>query len=563
MLDELTGKAASPPVTGPTVPSGTTSPPELPDYLQHYRDALRLQPDNEDVLDVFAGSLMLALDVKTLLRELRTLADEFPGAAGINLLLAQLLDTEQQRAAAIELLQRALPANHWRDARLVRQLVEMLLEDGRFDDGMGVLRNGLKQAPLQADVTMRLSAALLFQQAAEMPDKQVSARARQRCRSGALSEGRRALALIRASPSPETFDVSDCLMLVRLFHTLDAYADALTLVRACRARFPDARGELDVWEAESLLRLGKEKEATALLAALEKKYQLPASPPGAAGPPVPGLADLDARREFHENNLNLARLFLEINRPKEAAAAYERALKNAPGDYRLRLILGQLYLGMDLPDKAIEMVDPVEQLPQRKYMLLSRAYYRLAKLPDAARYLAMAEDAALKAQDTLFFDRQFYLYYGTVCEESGLTDRAIEKGSKALELDPTDAVSANFLGYVLADHNRDLERAEKLVRQAVTAEPNNEAYADSMAWVCYRLKRFADALQWIHKAIKLSGTTVDAVIMDHAGDIAMANGLVEEAREFWSRALQTGGKEIAPAKIREKIKQLPALAPKH
>ena len=52
---------------------------------------------------------------------------------------------------------------------------------------------------------------------------------------------------------------------------------------------------------------------------------------------------------------------------------------------------------------------------------------------------------------------------------------------------PDDVSAANDLGYLWADENKHLERALRMIQQAVAAEPDNCAYRDSLGWVLFSL----------------------------------------------------------------------------
>ena len=60
----------------------------------------------------------------------------------------------------------------------------------------------------------------------------------------------------------------------------------------------------------------------------------------------------------------------------------------------------------------------------------------------------------------------------------------MRKGEQVLEEvlaeDPDDPSVNNDLGYLYADQGKNLEKAEKMIRKAVEAEPDNDAYQDSM-----------------------------------------------------------------------------------
>jgi tetratricopeptide (TPR) repeat protein len=115
---------------------------------------------------------------------------------------------------------------------------------------------------------------------------------------------------------------------------------------------------------------------------------------------------------------------------------------------------------------------------------------------------------------------------------------------------PDDVGGLNDLGYLWADQNKRLERAHRMIRRAVAAEPENAAYRDSLGWVLYRLGRYAEALVEQKKAVELAKTkdeASDGVMYDHLADIHAALGQKDEAQAAWREAAaafeKTGDKE--------------------
>ena len=80
---------------------------------------------------------------------------------------------------------------------------------------------------------------------------------------------------------------------------------------------------------------------------------------------------------------------------------------------------------------------------------------------------------------------------------------------KALEIDPDSAPAQNFLGYLYADLNRDLNEAEILLDRALAKEPDNYAYLDSKAWLFYRKGQYREAYEFIQRAIEIKADDPD------------------------------------------------------
>jgi len=135
----------------------------------------------------------------------------------------------------------------------------------------------------------------------------------------------------------------------------------------------------------------------------------------------------------------------------------------------------------------------------------------------------------------------------------------MKKGEAVLEQvfasNPDDIQVNNDLGYLYADQGKKLEQAEKMIRKALKAEPENAAYLDSMGWVLYRLEKFAEAAKYLEQATQLESGS-DTTIWDHLGDCYQSMKQSEKAKTAWKKALELGEESSSPdKKLLEKIKQ--------
>ncbi|QEL16518.1 tetratricopeptide repeat protein [Limnoglobus roseus] len=118
-----------------------------------------------------------------------------------------------------------------------------------------------------------------------------------------------------------------------------------------------------------------------------------------------------------------------------------------------------------------------------------------------------------------------------------------------LEDDPDDVLALNNLGYNLAEQNRKLDDAERLVRRAIeidtderakAGEPSTDhaAYLDSLAWVLFRKGKLKDARDLLEKAVLLPEGLNDPTVWDHLGDAAFRLGDTVRAKEAWTAAAE-------------------------
>jgi tetratricopeptide (TPR) repeat protein len=119
-------------------------------------------------------------------------------------------------------------------------------------------------------------------------------------------------------------------------------------------------------------------------------------------------------------------------------------------------------------------------------------------------------------------------------EKAGRTEAAISELEHLYHDRPQDGTITNALGFLLADHNRELIRADHLIEAALKGEPDNPAILDSLGWVYYRRGLPQQALPLLERAFRLAQ---DGDIGAHWGEVLWALGEKSRARDAWNRAL--------------------------
>ena len=146
----------------------------------------------------------------------------------------------------------------------------------------------------------------------------------------------------------------------------------------------------------------------------------------------------------------------------------------------------------------------------------------------------------------------FYAIMGDILHDKGYADEAYAAYDSCLQWKDDNLGCLNNYAYYLSEENRDLEKAAQMSYRTVQAEPDNSTFLDTYAWILFKQKKYADALQYIDMAVE-NDTAKSAVIIEHAGDIHAVNGDTEGAVKYWKEALEAGS-DNAKA-IRRKIKE--------
>jgi len=118
-----------------------------------------------------------------------------------------------------------------------------------------------------------------------------------------------------------------------------------------------------------------------------------------------------------------------------------------------------------------------------------------------------------------------------------------------LETDPDDATVANYLGYLWAEREVRLDEALELVNLAVSVDPENAAYLDSLGWVHYRLGALDEAEFWLRRAIEFNDG--DGTLLAHLGEVLVARGETDEGIRFLRLGLDLGCED--PEHVRDLI----------
>jgi tetratricopeptide (TPR) repeat protein len=148
---------------------------------------------------------------------------------------------------------------------------------------------------------------------------------------------------------------------------------------------------------------------------------------------------------------------------------------------------------------------------------------------DALRILDAARAAVAADPDELYYIAHFY----DRLERKQMSEQVLQD---VLKLDPKNVPASNDLGYLWADEGRNLRDAETMIRHAVSSEPENAAYLDSLGWVLYKRGQFEEAHRHLDQAIKRIPRP-DPVVLDHLGDVLYRLNQPQAAVKTWKLSL--------------------------
>jgi tetratricopeptide (TPR) repeat protein len=288
----------------------------------------------------------------------------------------------------------------------------------------------------------------------------------------------------------------------------------------------------------------------------------------------------------------LGAIYLEQNKTDLAITAYQKMI-DMGGDTALRGYQGQVdaYRNGRQFDKAIEVsrkavaADPKnrdlklmlageladtnqadEGLTMAKALLNNSAddrtvWIAIGQIDVRLRRWKDAEDCFNKAEPltTKREDRTYLLFLrGELAERQKHFEPAEQLFRQVLDLDPSNSMTLNYYGYMLADKSVRLPEALKLIRKAVDLEPMNGAFLDSLGWVYFKMGQYELAEDNLRKAVERDQT--DPTVHEHMGDLYEKTGRIRQAAAQWERSLAEFAKsapaDIEPADVAKVQKKL-------
>lgn len=272
------------------------------------------------------------------------------------------------------------------------------------------------------------------------------------------------------------------------------------------------------------------------------------------GPLIQILFDTKKYKECEK----LCSEFLDITLEDEAA--FIPIIRLKPVVFR-RMVLCQSRLGEI--DKAIERVEKLYKDQPDNWLnleLKARILREAGRIADAEKtyqdlIVKIDSDKRLGKEEKEEFLEEIRYTLSNVYVELKKIDKAAEILKALVEKNPENPTYHNDLGYIWADNDLNLEEAEKLIRKAIEIErglrkkiknlkpefdKDNSAYLDSLAWVLYKKKDYAEAKKLLLEAVKdEEGQHIE--ILDHLGDIHSALGEKAEANKVWKEAIGFAG----------------------
>jgi tetratricopeptide (TPR) repeat protein len=519
---------------------GTTDRARVEEALRYLQAAYKASPDDFSTGLAVAHILTSLNRVPEAERVLAAMVERAPDQRALNFQYAQVLTKLGRGSESKQYLERVVAVDPTYTPAIM-QLLDIYEQGSEFAKGAALLQPLVDEDPLNLEIQRQQ--AFFYLRAGD------SRNARDRFR-----------ALVQADPK----DARSAFYLAESLNDLEQYAEAEELFRKLHEADPK---DTDVIASYGLSLAGQKKwdEASKQFQHLLTVGDLPDHTSALARTQ---LAYIDLQKENYEAAIETAKsIFVFRDKPNTQAInialeSLRKQKKYAEMVPLLEPLLQKFATDPFLNARYVEALSRSGQKGKaaqhaalqtkhgtRNTIAAAEAYVQAGDVPGAVALMKAA--ANVKPDDV-----ELHFQLGSVLERSGDREGAEKTFVTLLEKNPEHAPSLNYLGYMWAESGKNLERAHDMLVKAVSQEPTNGAYVDSLGWVYYRMGNLELAEKYLTDATSLLPR--DATVHEHLGDVLAKRGDMQRALASYRTALSLDPEGKETEKIRSKIAELEA-----
>lgn len=255
-------------------------------------------------------------------------------------------------------------------------------------------------------------------------------------------------------------------------------------------------------------RVLKEKQENADLAMLAAQYFVTKKMDNDAKPVLHQILDIDP--ENTPARLQLLQYAVSVQNMDSIIAICTPALEYTPKSLEFYYYLGMAYHEKKDIDKAVDV------------------FQKGVNQVDSTTDKALASD--------------LYAILGDMYHEKKNNQLAYAAYDSSLVYKSDNIGALNNYAYYLSLEHKNLDKAEEMSYKTVQAEPQNETYLDTYAWILFEKGKYVEAKIYIDQAMQ-NGGDKSSIETEHCGDIYWMNGEKEKAVEYWKKAEELSRKK--------------------
>jgi tetratricopeptide (TPR) repeat protein len=511
---------------------------KVDEALGHLQNAFRIYPD--DLATGMAISQIYLASGRPAEAEkaLASMLERAPDQRGLNYSYAQVLTKLGRGAESIKYLERAVEVDPT-FGLAIQQLVEIYQSTNQWQKAADVLQPLINDDPTNLDFQRQQAFFYL--------------------RAGLAEKARARFAqLLIVDPK----DTRTQYYLAESLSDLERYDEADRIYRQLLEKTPD---DPDVLASFGLAQVGRKKydEAAKTFRTL---LALPDAAEGVQMLAKTQLAFIDLQKGNYQQAIDGAKplfVFHDKVNPQAiniALDAMRKQKRYADAVTMMQPLVDKYASDPFVNARYIEMLARAGDKDRARVAASTQSKFGVRNTISAAEAYAQADQydqaigVVLDALRSKPDDVELQFELGAAQERSG--DKAAAEATflAILEKHPENAGTLNYLGYMWAEQGVKLDRAAEMLNKALTLEPGNGAYLDSLGWAYFRQGKLDLAEKYLNNAAQVLPR--DATVHEHLGDVLAKRGDTKRALSLYKVALTLDPESKDEAKLRSKIAEL-------
>ena len=257
----------------------------------------------------------------------------------------------------------------------------------------------------------------------------------------------------------------------------------------------------------------------------------------------------DAILEQEQPNADVAMLaaqyLLSKKMDDKATSVLHKIVEIDPENKPAHLQLLSFAISKNDLDEVVRICTPaIEYMPEALefYYYKGLAHYQKDQNDEALKVFEKGVRQVNEQSDKALVS-DFYAIMGDIFHAKKMDVEAYAAYDSALVYKDDNIGVLNNYAYYLSVERKDLDKAEEMSYRTVKAEPKNDTYLDTYAWILFEKGKYAEARIYIDQALQHGGTE-SSVVVEHCGDIYFHCGEIEKAVEYWKQAEEISKKEV-------------------
>ena len=280
---------------------------------------------------------------------------------------------------------------------------------------------------------------------------------------------------------------------------------------------------------------------------------------------IVGLFDsmLAQEQESADVAMLAAQYLLSKRMDEQAKPVLWKVLEIDPENKPARLQLLSFAISKEDLDEVIRICSPaVEYMPEALefYYYWGLAHYQKDQHDEALEVFKKGVRQVGENSDKNMVS-DFYSIMGDLYHTKKMNVEAYAAYDSALVYKPDNIGALNNYAYYLSVEKKDLDKAEEMSYKTVKAEPTNNTYLDTYAWILFEKGKYAEARIYIDQALQ-NGGDKSSVVVEHCGDIYWMTDEPEKALEYWKQAEKLAAEPVENESEKRDEKELVLLKKK-